>query len=74
MRKKTQKLSLLKKKDLNYAIVSFQSSLNIPFSIILKRGWRLVLEESFKKNENTETEIEAKNHANCYDFKPLTLR
>ena len=54
--------------------VSFQNSLNIPFSIRLKRGWRLVLEESFNKNENTETEIEAKNRANCYDMKPLTLR
>ena len=54
--------------------VSFQNSLNITFSIRLKRGRRLVVEESFKKNKNTETELEAKNRANCYDFKPLTMR
>ena len=54
--------------------VSFQNSLNITFSIRLTRGRRLVVEESFKKNKNTETEIEAKNRRNCYDFKPLTMR
>ena len=54
--------------------LSFKNSLNIPFSIRLERGWRLVLEESFKKNKNTGTEIETKNRANYYDVKPLTMR
>ena len=63
-----------KKRSSILQYVSFQNSLNITFSIRLKRGWSLVLEESFKKNENTEIEIEAKNRANCYDFKPLTMR
>ena len=54
--------------------ISFKNYLNISFPIALKRGWRLVLEKSFKKIENTDKEIEAKNRANCYDFKPLTMR
>ena len=32
------------------------------------------MEESFKKNKNTVTEIEAKNPLNRYDFKRLTMR
>ena len=40
--------------------LSFKNYLNIPFPIALKRGWRLVLEKSFKKNTNTEVEIEIK--------------
>ena len=32
------------------------------------------MERNFKKNKNTEVEIEIKNRPNCYDFKPLTIR
>ena len=54
--------------------LSFQYYLNIPFSIRLERGWRLVFGKSSKKNENTVTEIDATNRPNCYDFKPLPMR
>ena len=74
MRKIPKFVTFSKKRSSILQYVSFQNSLNITFSIRLKRGWSLVLEESFKKNENTEIEIEAKNRAKCYDFKPLTMR
>ena len=45
--------------------LSFQSSLNISFSIVLKRSWRLTLEKSLKKNKNTVTEMRQKTVQNC---------
>ena len=53
--RKTPKFVTFSKKGLTILkYVSFQNSLNIPASIILKREWRLVVEESFKKNEMQE--------------------
>ena len=65
MAKNPQNLTICQKKDLNVAKSKIKNYLNIRFPIALKRGWRLVLEKSFKKNKNTEVEIETKNRPNC---------
>ena len=74
MRENPKICNFFKKRTYILQYLSFKNSLNIPFSIRLKLGWRSVLEESFKKNKNTEKEIETNNPANRYDFKPLTMR
>ena len=51
--------------------LSFQNTLNIPFSIRFKHSWRLILEKSLKKNTNTETKIEVKNLTKSTPFQAL---
>ena len=51
---------------------SFQNSLKNIFSIRLKRSWKLVLEENFKKNKNGKKEITAKKRLKLPRFQTLT--